>query len=157
MPSPLSLQLTSRIRRLLPAIESGVTAGLSSRAINAAIVKATGSGVRRQTLLDIIREIKGIQTAGESLQFVRLDRAPNPSRVPTALTPIRRAFGSTVRIEGTLFDTGETITRHVQVTHDSVLTRGQIEDIAASFLEDEESEYGINLERVLLVKQVRRA
>lgn len=104
-----------------------------------------------------MREIRGIQTAGESLQFVRLDRAPNPTRVPTALTPIRRAFGSTVRIEGSLLDTGERVTRHVQVTHDGVLTRGQIEDIAAGFLEDEESEYGISLERVLLVQQVRRA
>lgn len=134
-----------------------MAAGLSSRAINLAITRATGTGIRRQVLLDVMREIRGIQSAGEVLQFVRLDRAPNPLRSPTALTPIRRAFGSTVRIEGRLLATGEVVTRHVQVTHDSVLTRGQIEDIAASFLEDEEAEYGIDLERVLLVKQVRRA
>ena len=157
MATPLSLTLSSTVRRLLPIIESGVAAGLSSRAINAAIKTATGTGVRRQVLLDIMREMRGIQTAGESLQFVRFDRAPNPARVPTALTPIRRAFGSTVRIEGRFLSTGERVVRHVQVTHDSVLTRGEIEDIAAGFLEDEESEYGIVLERVLLVKQVRRA
>ncbi len=138
-------------------IESGVASGLSSRAINTAIQRATGSGLRRQVLLDVMREVRAIQTAGESLQFVRFDRTPDPSRVPTALTPIRRAFGSTVRIEGRLLATGEMVTRHVQVTHDSALTRGQIEDTAASFLEDEESEYGIDLHQVLLVRQVRRA
>lgn len=142
---------------MLPSIERGVAAGLSSRAIGIAIKNATGTGIRRQVLLDIMREIRGISSFGENLQFVRLDRRPDPSRVPTALTPIRRAFGSTVRIEGRLLGTGESIIRHVQVTHDSVLTRGQIEDIAAGFLEDEESEYGIDLTRVLLVKQVRRA
>ena len=157
MPSPLSLRLSSRVRRLLPIIESGVASGLSSRAINTAIQQATGAGLRRQVLLDVIREIRGIQIVGESLQFVRLDRRPDPARIPTALTPIRRAFGSTVRIEGRLLETGELVTRHVQVTHDSVLTRGQIEDIAAGFLEDEEGEYGIDLTRVLLVKQVKRA
>lgn len=157
MALPFSLTLSSRLRRLLPTIEGGVAAGLSSRAINAAITSATGTGIRRQVLLDIMREIRGIEVAGERLQFVRLDRAPNPTRVPTALTPIRRAFGSTVRVEGRLLSTGEMVTRHVQVTHDSVLTRGRIEEIAASFLEDEEAEYGIDLERVLLVKQVRRA
>ena len=157
MPTPFSLTLTARVRRLLPMIESGVASGLSSRAINTAIQRATGTGLRRQVLLDAMREVRGIQTLGERLQFVRLDRSPDPTRVPTALTPIRRGFGSTVRIEGRLLETGELVTRHVQVTHDSVLTRGQIEDIAASFLEDEEAEYGIDLERVLLVKQVRRA
>lgn len=134
-----------------------MASGLSSRAINTAIQQATGTGLRRQVLLDVMREMKGIQTAGEQLQFVRLDRRPDPRRVPTALTPIRRAFGSTVRIEGRLLETGELVTRHVQVTHNDVLTRGEIEDIAASFLEDEEGEYGIELSRVLLVKQVRRA
>ncbi len=157
MPLPFSLSLTARVRRLLPTIESGVASGLSSRAINEAITRATGSGIRRQTLLDIMREMRGIQTVGETLQFVRLDRAPNPARIPTALTPIRRAFGSTVRVEGSLLDTGERIVRHVQVTHDGILSRGEIEDIAAGFLEDEEAEYGISLERVLLVRQVRRA
>ncbi len=157
MPIPLSLTLTARARRLLPIIEGGVTAGLSSRSINAAITTATGSGLRRQVLLDIMRELRGVQIAGEALQFVRLDRVPNPLRVPTALTPIRRAFGSTVRIVGSLFDTGEGVTRFVQVTHDGVLTRGEIEAIAEGFIEDEEAEYGIDLQSVLLVRQVKRA
>ncbi len=157
MALPFSFSLSTRVRRLLPTITRGVSAGLSSRAINAAITAAEGSGLRRQVLLDVMREIRGIQSVGESLQFVCLDRIPNPSRIPTALTPIRRAFGSTVRVQGTLLGTGELVTRHIQVTHDTVLTRGQIEDIATSFIEDEEAEYGIDLERVLLVRQVRRA
>lgn len=157
MAIPLSLQLTSRVRGLLPIIESGVASGLSSRTINEAIRAATGTGLRRQVLLDIMRDMRGIAQAGEGLQFVRLDRAPDPTRVPRALTPIRRAFGSTVRVEGVLLSTGQAVTRFVQVTHDSVLTRGEIEDIAAGFLEDEEAEYGIELDRVLLVRQVQRA
>lgn len=157
MALPFIFKLTARQRRLLPSIRGGVAAGLGSRAINAAITAATGTGIRRQVLLDIMREIRGVQAAGERLQFVRLDRVPDPTRVPTALTPIRRAFGSTVRVEGVLLDTGERAVRHVQVTHDDILTRGQIEDIAAGFITDDEAEYGIELDRVLLVQQVRRA
>lgn len=157
MPPPLIASLSSRVRRLLPIIESGVAAGLSSRSIMAAITAAEGVGIRRQTLLDIMREVRGIEAFGETLKNVRLDRAPDISRIPRALTAIRRRFGSTVRVEGILADTGEAITRHVQVTHDDVLTRGQIEDIATGFLEDDVTEYGIFLERVLLVRQVIRA
>lgn len=157
MPPPLSLQLSARVRRLLPSIESGVAAGLSSRAINEAIRRATGTGIRRQVLLDIMREIQGIQRAGDLLRFVRRDRVPTPGRVPVALTPIRRALSSTVRVIGRLLTTGEAISRFVQVTHDDILTRGQIEDIATGFIEDDQDEYGIVLESVLLTRQVRRA
>lgn len=157
MAVPLSLRLSARVRSLLPIIESGITSGLSSRAINAAIQRATGTGVRRQVLLDIMREISGIRRHGDTLRFVRRDRVPNPNRVPLALTPIRRAMSSTVRVSGTLLSTGENITRFVQVTHDDILTRGEIEDIAAGFIEEDKDEYGIALETVLLVSQVRRA
>lgn len=157
---PLSARLTSRVRRLLPTIEGGVAAGLSSRAINDAIRLAEGTGIRRQVLLDVIREIKGIESAGEQLQFVRLDRSPDPGRTPNAITPIRRRFGSTIRVDGFLTGTGEAVTRFVQVTHDDVLTRGQLEDAAASFFEGEElgdSASGVELQRLLLIRQVKRA
>lgn len=157
MPPPLSLQLSARVRALLPVIRGGVASGLSSRAINDAIRNATGSGLRRQVLLDVMREIRGIAQAGDRLKNVRFDRVPDPGRVRRALTPIRREFGSTVRVSGRLLDTGEAITRHVTVTHDDILTRGEIEDIAAGFIEEDEAEYGIALTAVLLVEQVRRA
>lgn len=157
MPPPLSLQLSRRVRQLLPVIRGGVASGLSSRAINDAIRNSTGSGIRRQVLLDIMREIRGIQQAGDRLKNVRLDRVPDPSRVRRALTPIRREFGSTVRISGLDLNTGQSLTRHVTVTHDAVLTRGEIEDIALGFLEDDKEEYPIVLTAVLLVEQVRRA
>lgn len=162
MPPPLSLRLTSRQRGLLPTIRSGVASGLSSRSINDAIRRATGRGVNRQVLLDVIREMKGIQKHGETLQFVRLDRRPDPNRVKAAITPIRRALSSTVRVRGFLLGTGQSIERFVQVTHDAVLTRGQIEDIAAGFFDDaQEAQFdstsGMVLESALLVEQVRRA
>ena len=162
MPSPLSLRLTARVRRLLPIIEGGVASGLSSRAINPAIRNATGTGIRRQELLDVIREIKGIQKHGDTLKNVRLDRRPDPRRTPRALTPISTAISSTVSFKGRLLGTGELVTQHVQVVHDSILTRGQIEDIAAAFFEEEQDEQfkstaGIELDSVLLVKQVQRA
>lgn len=157
MPPPLSSTLTARLRGLLPIIESGVVRGLSSRAINSAIQRATGTGIRRQVLLDVIRQVRGIQTAGDALRFVRLDRVPDPSRTPIALTPIRRALSSTVRVDGILLTTGERISRFVQVTHDDILTRGQIQDIAAGFIEGDVDEYGILLDSVILTRQVRRA
>lgn len=157
MAAPLALRLTRRVRQLLPTIESGVAAGLSSRAINAAITRATGTGIRRQTLLDIMRSIRQIETVGESLQFVRFDRVPNPDRTPLALTRIRRRFGSTVRLQGRLVTTGESVTMHVQVTHDEPLTRGEIELAALGFVDDDPEGYGLDIDRALLVRQVRRA
>lgn len=157
MPPPFIASLGSRARSLLPIIQSGVSSGLGSRAINDAIRRATGTGLRRQTLLDIMRQLRGIEEAGERLRFVRRDRTPDPTRVPEALTSIRRRFGSTVRIEGVLADTGERITQHVQVTHDEPLTRGELEDTAAGFIEDDPEGYGILIDRVLLVRQIQRA
>ena len=157
MPQPLAETLSPRVRQLLPIIESGVTAGLSSRAINDALVEATGTGLRRQTLLDIIREIQGVDKFGETLKNVRLDRTPDPDRVPTALTRIRRNFGSTVRVSGFDLNTGESIDRYVQVTHDDPLTRGEIEDTALGFLEDDSEAYPFDITDVLLVRQVKRA
>lgn len=157
MPPPLSLTLTARVRRLLPTIQGGVAAGLGSRAINDAIRAATGTGIRRTDLLRVMREIRGVQEAGDRLKFVRRDRTPDPNRVPTALTPIRRRFGSTIEVRGRLLDTGESITRFVQVTHDQPLDRGALEDIGAGFIEDDVDEYGIALDSVLLVRQVKRA
>ena len=162
MATPFSVRLSSRVRRLLPIIESGVASGLSSRAINTAIQQATGTGIRRQVLLDVMREISGIQKHGQTLKNVRLDRRPDPRRTPRALTPISTAFSSTVEIKGRLLGTGEPVTQHVQVVHDAVLTRGQIEDIASAFFEEvQEDQFkstsGVELDSVLLVKQVQRA
>lgn len=160
MPLPLSLKLTRRVRRLLPMIERGVAAGLGSRAINSAIQRATGRGIRRQVLLDIMREIRGIQRANDTLQFVRFDRVPDLTRTPTALTPIRRAISSRVQVGEQLLATGERIDRFVQVTHDVVLTRGEIEDVALGFLEDDppgDSAQGLTLIEIKLVGQVKRA
>lgn len=162
MPTPLSVRLTSRQRGLLSVIESGVASGLSSRSINTAIKNATGTGINRQVLLDVIREIKGIQRHGDTLKNVRLDRRPDPRRTPRALTPISTALSSTVEIKGRLLGTGESVTQHVQIVHDAILTRGQIEDIATVFFEEDQDEQfkstsGIELDSVLLVKQVQRA
>ena len=162
MPPPISLRLTSRQRGLLPTIRSGVASGLSSRSINDAIRRATGTGINRQVLLDVMREMRGIQKHGETLKFIRKDRIPDPTRVRTALTPIRRAFSSTVEVRGFLLGTGERIIRNIQVTHDVPLTAGNIENIAASFFDDAQEDQfdstaGMVLESALLVEQVRRA
>lgn len=162
MPPPLSLRLTSRQRGLLPIIRSGVASGLSSRSINAAIRRAEGVGMNRQILLDVMRELSGIKKHGETLRFVRLDQRPDPNRLKAAITPIRRGLSSTVRVRGFLLGTGQRVERFVQVTHDAVLTRGQIEDIASSFFDDAQEDQfsstsGMELESTLLVEQVRRA
>ncbi len=104
-----------------------------------------------------MRSIRQIETVGESLQFVRFDRVPNPDRTPLALTRIRRRFGSTVRLQGRLVTTGESVTMHVQVTHDEPLTRGEIELAALGFVDDDPEGYGLDIDRALLVRQVRRA
>lgn len=142
MAAPFLLGLSSRARRASPLIRRGVREGVSSRALTG-ILQRAGLGIRRQTLLDIMRLVEGEAAIAPVLSALGLNRRPNPLRLPPALTKIRRAFSFTVRASGTDTSTGVLREQFVTVTTDTLLTRGEIEDLAQQAIEREGDPYNL--------------
>ena len=154
MTGPFIATLTGRARAAYPIIQSGVAQNLSANAIEVSL-RAAGVGIRRQTLLDMVRRIRGVETTGAQLQFVGLNRTPDPRRIPEALTKLRRAFSFRVRLRGTDIATGDPFERFVNVALDHPLTRAEIEQIGTSFIFADPERYQIALDEVLLVNGVK--
>jgi len=143
MPHAIGIVLNKLAKQALPLIRGGVTKGLSSRAISTAIKATFGKSVRRSTLLSIIKQYKNIDTIGAQLKFLpRLSR-PNPLRLPTALTKLRRKYSFVVRIRGHIEGTLERIEQMITISTDTILSRGEMEDIAESVIADDGDRYPI--------------
>lgn len=155
MAAPLIAGLTRAARLALPFIERGVREGLSSRAIERAIRDGGLSAPRRQVLLDTMRALKGVEDAGKALKFLRQDARPDPSRLPEALTTIRRQYSFTVEVRGTLISTGEDFVQHVTVTSDSLLTRAEMEEAAVEAVDQGQERYGIKVSSALPIKGIK--
>ena len=112
---------------------------------------ASGGRIRRQSALQVMRAVAGVEEAGAQLQFLRLNFAPDPRRLPEALTELRRAFSFRVRISGTDISTGDPFERFVTVALDDVASRQDIEQMATSFVFQDRERYGIDLDNVQLM------
>ena len=154
MVAPFLLGLSSRARRASPIIRRGVREGVSSRALTG-ILQRAGLGIRRQTLLDIMRLVEGEAAIGPVLSALGINRRPNPLRLPPALTKIRRAFSFTVRVSGLDVDTGVSSERFVTVTTDTLLTRGEVEALAEQAIETDRDRYQLRETAFLLTGGVR--
>ncbi len=154
MAVPFLLTLSARARAASPLIRRGVREGVSSRALTR-ILQEAGLGIRRQTLLGIMRAVQGEVAIGPVLSALGVDRRPNPFRLPPALTKIRRAFSFAVRVRGAESDTGLEVERFVTVTSDTVPTRREIEALAEQAIESDLDRYKLIVADVLLVGGLR--
>ena len=142
-------------RSAWPHVVSGVAAGLSANRIGEAL-RLGGLGINRGVLLELVRAAKGIEAAAVQLRNIRLDRRPDPSRLPEAAHSILRNYSFRVQVTGTDTATGQPIRRHITISTDTVLTRGQLEDLAAEIVESGNERYGVEVESTLLVGGVRQ-
>ena len=99
--------------------------------------------------------MEGEAAIGPVLSALGLNRRPNPLRLPPALTKIRRAFSFTVRVRGVDVETGATSESFVTVTTDTLLTRGEIEALAAQAIEVDQQRYQLVVSDLLLTGGVR--
>lgn len=150
MPLPFIATLPRAARLFLPIAEGGVARGLSANRIIDSF-RAGGGAIRRQTALDVIRRVKGVEAQSSQLQFLRRGFTPDPRRLPEALTALKRAFSFTVRLKGYLVETGEEITRHVTVALDRLQSRATIEQEGFDFAQPEPEQYGLVITEVMLV------
>ena len=154
MVAPFLLGLSARARRASPIIKRGVREGVSSRQLTRILQKA-GLGIRRQTLLDLMRLAGEEAAIGPVLSALGVNRRPNPLRLPPAITKIRRAFSFQVRVRGSQIDTGVSTEQFVTVTSDTLLTRGEIEGLARLAIEDDLDRYKLEVSNVLLTGGTR--
>jgi hypothetical protein len=144
MPVPYLESLTAAARKALPFITRGVREGLSSRELSAAL-SAQGLGLRRQSLLDLMRLTRADWDAQKALQNARPDLKIRPELLPEALTKLRRSLSYTAEIRGTAGDTGKEVVQHVTITSDQVMTPTQVEETASQVAERERGRYGLDI------------
>lgn len=143
-------EITRPSRAALGIVRRGVLEGLSANRIQDALT-AGGLGIRRTTLLALIRELKGAEEAAGRLRFTRLDRLPDPSRLPEAITRLRRTYSFDVMLRGHNTLTGAEETRWVTVSLDELRSRRDIEDIASDFGEEYGRVEDFRLDRATLM------
>ena len=151
---PFLATLAKRARQVYPLVVRGVREGLSANSILESL-QASGLGIRRQTLLDMSRRIRGVADAGSQLRFMRRNFIPDPRRIPEALTKMRRAFAFRVRVRGVQLETGEDLERFVTVSVNDPISRADAEAIAASMIADEPEFYKLAVTDVLMVDAVK--
>lgn len=154
MPIPFLQTLPKRARLAYPIIQSGVRQGLASRKISE-LLQEYGVGIRRATLLDIMRREREIVQHGLNLKFLPLDRTPKPERLPEALTKIRRQYSYTVELRGRVLDTQELITRQVTVASSRLISRRRAEELALAAVLERQDAYGIEVDETQLINVLR--
>lgn len=135
--------LNALARIAFPFVESAVAKGLSSRAITSALQSTLGMGLRRETLLYMMREIKGTQDLASRVRFLNPNFIPDPTMIPPALTTLRREYSYNVRVTGLASGTGQTFTRHVTVSSSSLLKPAQAEELALNMVNADVDSYGM--------------
>lgn len=154
MPLPFISTLSRAARRAYPMLEAGVARGLSANA-NIAAYLAGGGQIRRQTGLDMIRRIRGVEDLSSRVRNIRPEFTPDPRRIPEALTKLRRAFSFRVRLRGTDISTGDDFERFVNISLNKPTNRALIERMAEAFQLSSSDRYGMDLDEVQLVGAVK--
>ena len=151
---PWLSSLPKSARMAYPMVQRGVSEGLSSRRVADALASG-GIGIRRQTLLDMMRLERGVQASGSLLTHVPRNFVPAPSRLPFALHSLSSAFQYTAKVSGLLTATGQQFTGFVTVTSSSSLSPAQIEAFAEEATTRKGTEYEMEVSEVSIVRGVR--
>lgn len=129
------------IRQFYSIIRRGVGEELSSRAIIRAI-RESGGMIRDSIAFSAISDVRN-RVAGETrLRFLNLDQAPNVNRLPESLNPTTAQFSFRVGLNKISGGGPTDYEQIVTVVTDDILTRREIEEMAASFAVPER--YGVN-------------
>ena len=126
-------RITPAASRLYSYIKSASGRGLSASAALADL-RAMGRGVRRTDFLRLYAESKGSYQAGQHIRNIRKDYLPDPSRIPTAITNIRRNYSFVTRLDIDKYDPATKqftrVNRYITVTTDRLMTAGEMESTA---------------------------
>ena len=155
MPGPAWLSLLSvSARRAYPFVLAGVEGGVSSRALTE-ILREGGTPLRRQSLLEMMRRISGVEASAKRIRNVRKDRLPTAGTLPEALTKIKKRYSFRVRVEGVWSSTGERVKQFINVVSNELMTPHQAEMTAEEYASTGTSWDVIEIESSTLVSAVK--
>lgn len=152
LPYLLTLNITARLA--YPIIQSGVRRGLSSRLISESLQEG-GLGIRRATLLEVMKREQNIIQHGLNLKFLPLDRAPDPDKLPESLTQLRRQYSYKVKVFGKNLGTGEATESFITVSSSHILTRREAEERAWTYGVGAFDSGQLEVERVILFNVIK--
>jgi len=121
--------LTPSIRLALPYISHGVSAGLSGDQIQAALSSA-GMGVRRQTLLGVVKLLRGQASAAQTIRGSKAASFVPPDLFTPAAGFTRNVYQYKFLISGEHAATGGQTIQYITVGSDSPMTLQQAEEQA---------------------------
>ncbi len=147
---PWLYTLPKAARLFYPIAQKGISQGLSANSILKSYHLAK-PGIRRTLGLEVVRRVRGVERASRAFKGMRLDLHPDVSRIPEGGT--RMGWNLSYKIEYQAVTTeGKSLTAHVTVVSDEVITRRQAEEMAASFFAKTPEEYGIeSVQKIQLV------
>ena len=154
MPVPFLSTLTKSARFAYPIIQRGVREGLASRSIATALSEA-GLGIRRSILLDIMRRERSLVKHALNMRFLPRNRMPNPLRLPTSITKLRRAYSYVIEAFGTDLGTGQLRKQTITVSSSKLLTRGDAENLAEQYAQGQYDSGQLEVDRVMLVNVMK--
>ncbi len=154
MALPFLSTLSAAARLAYPAIVGGVRRGFSANKIQS-ILQATGIGVRRSTLLNIVARSRAIFGHGSYLRGLRKGQRPNVFALPEALTRLTRQFAFTYKVEGTATDTGLPMSQYITLAMDKLKTGPEMQAEAVRIAEEGKERYDMDALRAIAVDGVQ--
>lgn len=154
MAVPFLATLSAAARLAYPAIVGGVRRGLSANSIQG-ILRATGIGIRRVTLLDIVARSRLVFQFGGRLRALRKGQRPNIFAIPEALTKTTRRFAFTLEVKGTATDTGLATSQFITLATDRLMTREEMERLAMDVADEGKERYGMVSESATFVDGIQ--
>ncbi len=141
MAVPWLSTLPKAARLFYPIALKGVSEGIAANTILKAY-SAAGPGIRRTLGLEVVRRVRGVERASRAFKGMRLDLHPDVSRIPEGGTKMGWNLSYKIEYQAVTSE-GKSLTAHVTVVSDEVITRRQAEEMAASFFAKTPEEYGI--------------
>jgi len=132
--------LPPSVRSAYGVIKRATLEGMASRELSA-LLQSHGVSIRRQSLLTIMREIKGVTETGSRVKNIPKSKMPDVSRFREALTPIRRQYGIVFKVTAVDANTGESVKRYVTYSFDQRKSMADIERDIMDMLEGDNDTY----------------
>jgi len=97
--------------------------------------------IRKTDFLRLYREYAGIEMRHRQLRSVGRDRIPSERLYSPRRLYTGRRYHSVVRVRGIDLQTGEEVTAHFTLAHDTLMRRGEIEERALELVRSREGRY----------------
>jgi hypothetical protein len=123
-------------------IQKGLELGLSANKIQEALGIA-GLGIRRTKLLDIVRQITGIQSTRSYVKSLGNNYLPDPTRLKAAVLPISKNYSYLVEIRGIDNTTDEESIQHISIVTDSLISKQEAINTAYYYLDSQPDIYSL--------------